>query len=264
MNSKPETLLEKLGSRLARALRRPVRGCETCKPIDVSALATFLIPGDCILVEGDQRVSTAIKYLTQSTWSHSAMYVGMKNLGEDAAPVPAIVETELGEGCIISPLARYGRFNIRICRPSGLPEEGRNAAVAFMLSHVGDKYDLRNMIDLLRWFCPTPPVPVRWRRRMIAFGSGDPTRAICSSLMARAYQSVGYPILPRIETVSDEFGTREILHIRHHSLFVPRDFDLSPWFEVMKPSVLSGYDINTVQWSEASIAQRHDAHHRPA
>ena len=59
-------------------------------------------------------------------------------------------------------------------------------------------YDLRNILDLLRYFFPTPPVPVRWRRRMIAFGSGDPTRAICSSLIAQAFQGIQYPILPKI------------------------------------------------------------------
>ena len=29
-----------------------------------------------MLVEGDNRISAIIKYLTQSTWSHSALFVG--------------------------------------------------------------------------------------------------------------------------------------------------------------------------------------------
>jgi len=29
-----------------------------------------------ILVEGNERISECIKYLTQSSWSHSALYVG--------------------------------------------------------------------------------------------------------------------------------------------------------------------------------------------
>ena len=36
-------------------------------------------PGDILLVEGNQRVSSAIKYLTQSTWSHAAFYLGKNN-----------------------------------------------------------------------------------------------------------------------------------------------------------------------------------------
>ena len=35
-----------------------------------------LRPGDVLLVEGSSRISTAIKYLTQSTWSHAALFVG--------------------------------------------------------------------------------------------------------------------------------------------------------------------------------------------
>jgi hypothetical protein len=32
------------------------------------------------------------------------------------------------------------------------------------------------------------------------------------------------------------------MHIRHHSLFVPRDFDVSPSFEVVEPSLDSDWD----------------------
>lgn len=97
---------------------------------------------------------------------------------------------------------------------------------------IGLRYDMRNIFDLLRYFLPTPPVPVGWRRRMLALGSGDPTRAICSSLIARAFQSVRHPILPDVHEVRRREGSTqacaEILHIRDHSLFAPRDFDLSP------------------------------------
>ena len=101
------------------------------------------------------------------------------------------------------------------------------------------EYDLKNVIDLIRYLLPTPPVPVRFRRRMLALGSGDPTRAICSTVIAQAFQSVRYPILPQVRVqkiLSNTHGTyseREILHIRHHSLFTPRDFDLSPYFQVV-------------------------------
>lgn len=89
---------------------------------------------------------------------------------------------------------------------------------------------------------------------MLSFGSGDPTRAICSSLIARAYQSVRYPILPEIKslpghmTAQSTYSRREILHIRHHSLFTPRDFDLSPYFKVIKPTLEYGFDYKTIHW----------------
>jgi len=108
--------------------------------------------------------------------------------------------------------------------------------------------------DLLRYFFPTPPVPVRWRRRMLAIGSGDPTRAICSSLIAQAFQSVRYPILPETRVSETRRAMdpdqRELLHIRHHSLFVPRDFDLSPYFQVIKPYLVEAFDPHLLKWDE--------------
>jgi hypothetical protein len=91
---------------------------------------------------------------------------------------------------------------------------------------------------------------------MIALGSGSPTRAICSSLIAQAYQSVHYPILPSVETIKDHervaspFSRDEIHRIRHHTLFVPRDFDLSPYFRVIKPTIESGFDYKKFTWSK--------------
>ena len=95
---------------------------------------------------------------------------------------------------------------------------------------------------------------------MLSLGSGDPTRAICSSLIAQAFQSIRYPILPTItleKAVDPDLQEiyQEILHIRHHSLFVPRDFDLSPYFEVVKPTLVAGFDPHLVTWGEPSVEQ---------
>jgi len=117
----------------------------------------------------------------------------------------------------------------------GLSQEDLLKVIQFAVSHIGGQYDLKNVIDLARYLIPTPPVPVRWRRRMLAFGSGDPTRAICSTLIAAAFEQVRYPILPdvTIEGTNDPACHdchREVMHIRHYSLYTPRDFDISPYF----------------------------------
>ena len=39
--------------------------------------------GDVVLVEGNERISEVIKYLTQSSWSHSALYVGDEAIKRD-------------------------------------------------------------------------------------------------------------------------------------------------------------------------------------
>ena len=96
-------------------------------------------------------------------------------------------------------MSKYASYNTRICRPVGLTPEDRAAVIRFAVERIGHAYDLKNIVDLMRYFLPQPPVPTRWRRRMLALGSGEPTRAICSTLIAEAFQSVRYPILPRVE-----------------------------------------------------------------
>src|SRR3990172_9110767 len=61
---------------LRRHLTKPLRSYEQRVPNNSTNLKEHLRPGDVILVEGDQRVSQAIRYLTQSSWSHSALYIG--------------------------------------------------------------------------------------------------------------------------------------------------------------------------------------------
>jgi len=41
----------------------------------------------------------------------------------------------------------------------------------------------------------------------------------------------------------------EILRLRHHSLFAPRDFDVSPYFAVVKPMLDAGFDFHALTWS---------------
>jgi hypothetical protein len=260
-----DTALDRIGRAMARRLERPSSGYTPFTPSDFDTLCRVLRPGDVLLIEGRQRVSVAIKYLTQSTWSHAAMFVGdaLDARTGDGEP-HRLVEANLGEGCVSAPVSKYATYNTRICRPVSLSPAECDAVTRYMIERIGLRYDMRHIFDLARYFFPTPPVPVRWRRRMLALGSGDPTRAICSSLIAQAFQSVRYPILPDIRTVKaragSSFARREILHVRHHSLFTPRDFDLSPYFEIVKPHLAQGLDHRRLEWAaSASETAREDA-----
>jgi hypothetical protein len=127
----------------------------------------------------------------------------------------------------------------------------------YAVSRLGNKYDLKNIFDLVRYLVPLP-VPQRWRRRMIALGSGDPTKLICSGIIAQAFQSVHYPILPRVTRLESGHARTELMHIRHSSLYVPRDFDLSPYFAVVKPS-LKRFDYRTLHWAAPQVLGQTDA-----
>lgn len=249
--------LDRLGLWLARVLSREIDGPPDIGYSDPETLAAALRPGDVLLIEGRQKFSTAIKYLTQSTWSHSALFVGdALPRSQSGGARPQLVEVNLGEGCVASPLSKYRYTNSRICRPVGLSGQDRDTVIGFMVERIGYAYDMKNIIDLARYLLPTPPVPVRFRRRMLALGSGDPTRAICSTMIAEAFQSVRYPILPVVQRGGENqpqtslYSQGDILHIRHHSLFVPRDFDLSPYFSVVKPTIENGFDYRDLNWAD--------------
>jgi hypothetical protein len=250
-----DSALDWSGRWLAQHLRREVPGEEPFVPSDPTALRRSLRPADVLLVAGSSKLSTAIKYLTQSTWSHAALYVG-EGLAPPAKGEPRVlIEVTPVDGCAAVPLSKYERFHTRICRPVGLTNADQEALLEFMVSRLGTQYDMRNIFDLARYLLPTPPVPASWRRRMIALGSGEPTRTICSSLIAEAFGRVQYPILPSIEhPKADEqgispFRRREILHIRHYSLYAPADFDLSPYFQIVKPTLEQGFNYKGLTWA---------------
>ena len=74
--------------------------------------------------------------------------------------------------------------------------------------------------------------------------------------LLETFQSIHYPILPIVDIVEDAQAAgaaghqvlHEILHIRDSALFVPRDFDISPYFAIIKPTSLQGFDYRQLTW----------------
>ncbi len=242
-------MLDRVGRHIAAYLQKPASGYEPFTPPDPEALRATIRPGDILLIEGRTHIAGVIKYLTQSTWSHAALYVGPIDGQTSMSGEPCdLVESNLEAGIISVPLSTYFAYHTRICRPVGLSLEDRETVCDYAVERIGLQYDLKNIIDLGRYLVPLP-VPQRWRRRMIELGSGDPTKLICSALIARAFGAVGYPILPAIERVESAQARQEIYHIRDSSLYCPRDFDISPYFAVIKPTIEMGFDYKTIKWS---------------
>jgi len=258
-------ILQKIGQRLARHLSKPRKYSSQAATSTFVKLQQSLRPGDVLLVDSNSRFSTAIKYLTQSSWSHAALFIGdvLPSSG-DGVEQPLLIEADINEGVRAIGISLYAPLHTRICRPVGLDKNEINKVVNYAVERLGYKYDLRNIIDLARYFLPTPPVPQRFRRRFLSLGSGDPSQAICSSLIAQAFQSINYPILPEIVMQgcgcqACEECRKEILHIRHYSLFTPRDFDVSPYFQIIKPTLESGFDPHTFSWGEPLSASSDNA-----
>jgi hypothetical protein len=227
---------------------------------DPEKLKSRIRPGDVVLVDGDQRVSQVVKYLTMSPWSHSAIFVGSRFLRDPAQRAQIrrefggesrylIVEALVDRGVVVSPLVKYIDFNIRVCRPIGLTATQIQTVLDEVVARLGFHYDRRNILDLFRYLLPVRLIPMRLREDALHFGSGKDTETICSSFLAEAYARVGLTILPlhirrravkRSRMRERVFGrpTRSaysgFLKARHPSLCVPQDFDLSPYFDVVK------------------------------
>ena len=242
-----QSILRYIGNMLARHLSKPKPGYERFSVLSQAQLKATLQPCDLVLVEGNSQISTAIKYLTQSTWSHVCLFVG-----EDDGQ-GALLEADLVHGVCRVPLSKYDGYNVRICRPVNVTDEDNQALIDFALERIGHQYDSKNIFDLMRYLIATPPVPSRYRRSLIAFGSGDPTKAICSTLVAQSFQSIKYPILPRELNTQKEnrfYMEKLIMQKRHYSHFTPRDFDLSPYFEVVKPTIDNDFNYKDIKWDE--------------
>ena len=247
-----------VGKKLAHFLEQPASDAHAHIASDLLAVGASLQTGDVLLVEGNRRFSVAIKYLTHSAWSHAALYVGKDGANRDDIEAHRLIDADTSEGVREVGLGVFDGLPVRICRPRNLSEDERARVVTYAVQQIGHQYDMRNVFDLARYLIPTPPVPSRLRRRLIAFGSGDPTRAICSTLVASAFQSIRFPILPIIERRARgdpacPLCVDELWHIRHHSLFVPADFDHSPFFDVVKPEWRAGFDHRSVTWTAAEI-----------
>ena len=94
---------------------------------------------------------------------------------------------------------------------------------------------------------------------MLSLGCGDPTRAICSTLIAQSYATINYPILPERASINGKtygiapFVQDEIDHIRTYGLYTPRDFDVSPYFAIVKPTLVAGFDYRKLDWDPPDV-----------
>ncbi len=233
---------------------------------DFPRLSQELRSGDVLLVEGRTRMGGVIKLITQSAWTHSALYVGrlqdipdpaLRRLVAQFYPAKPderlLIEALLGEGTRVSPLSKYRGDHLRICRPQGLCPEDAQKVIAHAIRRLGSDYDVRQLIDLARFFLPWSVLPRRWRSSLFEGRAGDTTRNVCSCLLAEAFDSVDFPILPFVERRED--GSLRFFK-RNPRLFTPRDFDYSPYFHIIKYPFLGLDDLGvyrSLAWSRSPL-----------
>lgn len=210
--------------------------------MDFSRLKDNIRSADVLLVEGRTQVSQIIQIVSQSRWSHSAICVGRLDQFQQHLPDSIdideldpnaiyLVEAELGKGTVLTPIERYDVFRLRVCRPAGLSREDQNRVVCYVIKRLGTEYDVRQLADLARFMFPYGILPRRWRSSLFEHNAGPETKLVCTTLIADAFQAVKFPVLP-IVTEDTEGESR--LFKRNAKLFAPSDFDISPYFQILK------------------------------
>ena len=205
--------------------------------------------GDVLLIEGRSRVGYIIKVISRSSWSHAAICIGSLNSIKDPklfarveaswdgdANEPLLVESEIDRGTVVTPLSHYSNYHMRICRPIGLTKADRDHVIEHMVDRIGTAYSVHQLLDLARFLIPWwTIIPRRWHSTLFEHNAGESTKAVCSSMIAEAFGQVDFPILPLIQ--EDEQGTFQLFR-RNPMLYAPRDFDYSPFFDVIKCPLL--------------------------
>lgn len=211
---------------------------------DFERLRFELRPCDVILVEGYSRVSRVIRWITNSPWTHAALYIGrLHDIADQQArerlqqhlqcspDTQIIIESQLGYGTIASPLTMYQTDHLRICRPQGLDHKDSQDVMRYSISRLGTDYDVRQIFDLLRFLLPWNLLPRRWRSSLFTKTPSAAQKTVCSTMIAEAFGYVQFPILPLIKR-SDDHGVQ--LFRRNPKLCVPSHFDYSPYFQIIK------------------------------
>ena len=243
---------------------------EALSPTNFSRMMYEIRPADVLLVEGRFRVSDVIKVITQSSWSHTALYAGRLYDIQDAAAKarieqhydgppdePLVIESQLGQGTVVTPLRYYKDFHTRICRPKGISPDDVSKVIRHATRFLGMAYDIRQLLDLARFLIPWwTVIPRRWHSSLFEHNAKEHTRVVCSSMIASAFASVRFPVLPLIyQDENEKFMVKE----RNLRLFTPRDFDYSPYFEIIKYPLLGKDDLGfyrKLPWDESGIIKK--------
>lgn len=139
----------RVGHLIARYLDKPDPGYEPYTPNDPQALRTTLKPVDVLLIERNNHVSGVIKYLTQSIWSHVALYVGPIGDRVIAGGEPLVlVEANISQGVVAAPLSKYIRNQTRFCRRTGLSENDYARMCTHAAEPLGFDYKIIAWTDL--------------------------------------------------------------------------------------------------------------------
>ncbi|MDQ7001583.1 MAG: YiiX/YebB-like N1pC/P60 family cysteine hydrolase, partial [Ghiorsea sp.] len=153
---------------------------------DFHKMCEALQPADVLLFKGRARISRVISVVTQSRWTHAALYIGrcsdypkdsailslIRQHFDGDADAQLVLESLLGQGTVITPLSMYENDSIRLCRPRGLLQKDEIKVVQHAVKQVGREYDIRQLFDLARFMYPYWVLPRRWKSSLFTYKAG--------------------------------------------------------------------------------------------
>jgi hypothetical protein len=79
-------------------------------------------------------------------------------------------------------------------------------------------------------------------------------------MIAKAFQRVGYPIIPALDPIPADTSNQHhnpygaSLLMRHYSQIMPKHFDISPNFQIIKFNIIEGEDFNyKTLWTQTTF-----------
>lgn len=217
-------LRHRLLNATASYLAEPVKQIGASRSADAGSLAAQLLPGDVLLTDGNTRGAALVRRVLRSPWSHVAMYVGPLEEGADPR---CIVEADVAAGVRSVRVSDFAGQRVRVLRAKVLTDAERRRLAEWVVSRIGDGYDLalalRLAVRLLR-------LPLA-RSLPATAGSmaQSATRFICSSLLAQAFALTGHAIAP-LQLGLSSAGAGQ------HVYVTPLDFASASLFEAIVPA----------------------------
>src|SRR5690606_38658886 len=95
--------------------------------------------------------------------------------------------------------------------------------------------------------------------KLFEHNAGTSTHTVCSTIIAEAFAEIEFPILPFMQ----KHNTKGIeLICRNPRLYTPRDFDYSPYFEIIKYPFLdfaTHSSYRALPWNREGLVSHDDA-----
>jgi len=86
-------------------------------------LRQSLEPGDVLLVEGNSHISASLNTCAIDVVARRPLCWSHRGANTPRGEPHVLIEAEIGEGVVSSPLSKYYPYHTRICRPGGWSQE---------------------------------------------------------------------------------------------------------------------------------------------